>query len=104
MTKRTDTGYGARRIALQVADTCVENAKVIATLVDDYLDHDPENIDALRSLNQLSRNNMAVFHIQNKLADGEVLDAELLAGGLKNSQEAAKQKGSKRAVNGVRKS
>lgn len=79
MSRRTDKGYGAKRIALNTGDVCVENAKLIATAVDHLLDSDQHNIAALKALNRLTLNNMEVFAIQGLIADGKLAEAEFLS-------------------------
>jgi predicted amino acid dehydrogenase len=98
MTRRVENGYGTRRTALNVADTCVTNAKLIATVVDEVLDNEPENVRVLRALNELSRNNMAIFAVQGKIADGLLSEAELLSEGMNEAPKAAPQKGTQRGV------
>lgn len=98
MTRRTDTGYGIKRTAMHVADTCVANAKLYAHVVDNVLDTQPVNVDLLRMVNELSRNNMAVFEVQEKIADGKFSEAELLAEGLNVPPQKGQQKGTQKAV------
>jgi predicted amino acid dehydrogenase len=108
VTRRIEQGYGVRRTALNMADTCVKNAKLIAVAVDETLDNDPDNITMLRTLNELSRNNMAAFAVLGKVADGNLAEAELLSEGMNDAPKAALQKGVQRgaqkAVNGVKRS
>lgn len=106
MSRRIETGYGMRRTAMKVANTCVAQAYLIAAVVDEVLDNDPNNIDALRALNDLSRNNWAVFEVQEKITDGKFTEAELLSEGL-NGQPArapkkSAQKDSQKAANGAK--
>lgn len=90
MTKRTDTGRGARRIALDLQDVCLNNAKLIALAVDDLTDGDNDNRQALKALNELGLNNIGIFDVQVSIADAALMDAEM------NAQRLAAQKGSGR--------
>lgn len=107
MTRRTNDGYGSRRTALNVADACVKNAKLIATVVDEVLDNEPENVSVLRALNELSRNNMAIFAVQGKIADGLLSEAELLSESMSDAPKKVlqkdTQKGMQKSGNGVKK-
>lgn len=87
MTKRTDTGRGARRIALDLQDVCLNNAKLIAMAVDDLTDGDNDNRQALKALNELGLNNIGIFDVQVSIADAALMDAEM------NAQRLAAQKG-----------
>ena len=87
MTKRTDTGRGARRIALDLQDVCLNNAKLIALAVDDLTDGDNDNRQALKALNELGLNNIGIFDVQVSIADAALMDAEM------NAQRLAAQKG-----------
>lgn len=79
MTKRSDTGSGSRRTALDLQDVHIAQAKLINAAVNDLTDGDNDTRTALKALNELGLMNMLGFDVQVSIADGALLDAEMAA-------------------------
>ena len=79
MTKRSETGTGARRIALDLQDVHLRVAKLVATAVDDLTDGDNDTNTALKALNEIGLTNIGMFDVQVSIADRALMDAEIAA-------------------------
>lgn len=88
MTKRSDTGSGARRIALDLQDVHLHIAKKLKAAVDDLTDGDNDNRTALKELNDIGFINIGMFDVQVSIADKALLDAEAAAQRLASGNSA----------------
>lgn len=88
MTKAKDNGYAAKRIARDMQDICIENAKLIYAALDDLIDGDMDTTEAQRALNELALRNTESFALQTRVEGGDLSEAELLAEKLAAAKKA----------------
>lgn len=79
MTKRSESGSGARRTALDLEDVHLKIAGLVKAAIEDLTDGDNDVRQALIAINDIGYINYQMNDIQVSIADGQLLDAEVAA-------------------------
>jgi len=77
MTKRTENGTGARRIALDLQDAHLLIAMQVKLAVADLTDGDNDTSQAVSALNEIGWINYRMNDVQVSIADRALMDAEI---------------------------